>query len=214
MYKALALACAAIACSAGAQAVQIAPVSYDMLNGETGTYTYYDESYSGSGNPQATQSPLSGGLGDLTDGVIATQNWFIAEQAANGPYVGWYTIDPVITFHFSGAPTITDIVFHFDDSNGGGGVFAPTGVNVDGTDYAISDPAGSAPFSFTVSGLSLTKPSFDVQLQTASTSRWVMVSEIEFHGSETPQVPLPAPFALLGAGMIGLGALAKMRKRA
>ncbi|MFV2066020.1 MAG: hypothetical protein ACC645_03505 [Pirellulales bacterium] len=34
---------------------------------------------------------LSGGLGDLTDGVIATENWYIVEppDGPNGPYVGW-----------------------------------------------------------------------------------------------------------------------------
>lgn len=207
------VACATVFFAGGAQAVQIAPVSYDMLNGETGTYTYYDETYSGSGNPQVTLSPLSGGLGDLTDGVIATQNWNVAEQTADGPYVGWYSIDPVITFHFSGPPTISDVVFHFDDSNGSGGVYAPTGVNVDGTGYAISDPSGSAPFSFTVSGLSINKSSFDVQLLTASNLQWVMVSEIEFHGSTTPAIPVPAPLVLLGTGLAALGVAGKWRKR-
>lgn len=89
MFKSLISVCACVVYAGAAQAGQIAPVSYDMLNGETGSFTYYDETYNGSGNPQGTLSALSGGLGDLTDGVIASQNWNVAEQAANGPYVGW-----------------------------------------------------------------------------------------------------------------------------
>lgn len=120
----------------------------------------------------------------------------------------------MITFNFSGAPAITDVVFYFDDSNGLGGVYAPTGVNVDGTNYTISDPAGSAPFSFTVSGLSIAKSSFNVQLQTLSTNIWVMASEIEFYdNSPASTVPVPAPFALLGAGIAALGVAGKLRRR-
>ena len=54
---------------------RIYPRSYDHVNGGTGSYTYFDDSYSGKGNPAVAQSYLSGGLGELTDGVIVNGNW-------------------------------------------------------------------------------------------------------------------------------------------
>jgi hypothetical protein len=38
-----------------------APDSYSMSNGGTGSYTYWDSTYSGSGNPFDNYSWLSGG---------------------------------------------------------------------------------------------------------------------------------------------------------
>ena len=110
-----------------ADADLIQPVSYDMLNGQASTYSYWDESYSGSGDPTENYSPLSGGLGDLTDGIIATENWYIVEAPDGpGPYVGW-RIDPItITFHFEGAPTINEVTIYVDDANGEGGGQATT----------------------------------------------------------------------------------------
>src|SRR5687768_17614164 len=75
------------------QAAPILPTSYDMLNGESGTFTYHDETYNGSGSTTTDLAPLSGGVGDLTNGIIAASNWFVTELVPNGPYVGWQTID-------------------------------------------------------------------------------------------------------------------------
>ncbi|MBX3617231.1 hypothetical protein [Nitrosomonas sp.] len=49
---------------------------------------------------------------------------------------------------------ITSVTFHFDDSNGAGGVYAPSNVNAGDTNFAIADPVGSAPFAFVTDGLS------------------------------------------------------------
>ena len=49
-------------------------VTYSMLNGESGSQTYYDDTYGGpgsSGNPTVSGSFLSGGLGQLTNGLFA-----------------------------------------------------------------------------------------------------------------------------------------------
>jgi len=51
----------------------VAPDSYDMLNGNTGSYNYWDETYNGSGCVTCDNAALSGGRGDLTDGIIATE---------------------------------------------------------------------------------------------------------------------------------------------
>ena len=54
-----------------------------LLNGETGTYSYYDDLYDGFGDNTVSLEPLYGGLGDLTDGIMATQHW----NANNVPYM-------------------------------------------------------------------------------------------------------------------------------
>ena len=147
--------CAVLASTLTATAAFAAgPDSYNMLNGNTGSYQYWDENYTGAGCVTCDNAALSGGKGDLTDGIIATDNWLVVEApAGNGPYVGW-NIDPTITFHWNAATSISSVTFYFDDSNGAGGVSAPSSVTVNGTDYAVADPAGSAPFSFTANGVS------------------------------------------------------------
>ena len=79
------------------QAGTLTPKSYDLPNGQLGgdVPNFFDDTYTGTGNKHAVLAPLTGGLGDLTDGVIATTNW-------NGQYlryVGWDSIDPKISFH-------------------------------------------------------------------------------------------------------------------
>ncbi len=176
-------------CGAGAFAAawsfktvgMVMPVSYDMLNGETGTYTYYDDTYNGSGNPQQALSPLSGGLGDLTDGVIATQNW----NTANVPWVGWHTVMPTITFHFAEDMRIHTVVLHVDDSNGAGGVYPPSLVRLtmggQTLQYTPVDPPGGQPFALTYSGLNLQGNALEVYLG-RSGSNYLMLSEVEFFG--------------------------------
>ena len=131
----------------------LTPDSYNMLNGNSGSYNYWDETYNGAGCVTCDNAALSGGRGDLTDGIIATDNWFVTEApAGNGPYVGW-TLDPTITFHWNAPVNVSSVTFHFDDSNGSGGVSAPASVDVNGINFLISDPAGSALFAFVANGL-------------------------------------------------------------
>ncbi len=72
----------ALAGAASAQAAM--PTHYNMPNGygmaSGGSFNYWDGSYSGSGDRSTDYAPLSGGLGDLTDGVIATQSWIEVEN--------------------------------------------------------------------------------------------------------------------------------------
>ena len=189
-----------------AHATPIAPASYDMSNGEVGSFTYWDDSYDGSGSTTTSLAPLSGGLGDLTDGVIATQNWFDTP----GLYVGWATINPMISFNFGGTVAIDSVTLHVDDANGTGGVSTPGSVTIDGTNYAIADPAGAAPFAVTISGLGFTGSTLDIQLF-EGTGTWVFVSEIEFAGESVVSTPEPGSLALLG---IGLGLFVLRRRTA
>jgi hypothetical protein len=193
-----------------ASAAPILPTSYDMLNGNTGSYNYWDESYTGLGNTTLDNAPLTGGLGDLTDGIIAPDNWNVTEAPpGNGPYVGW-TIDPLITFRFAPNVSIDSITIHVDDANGFGGVSVPSSVRINGGALIpLADPASSAPLSFIFSGLGLTG---DVTLELIRNNSWVMLSEVEFDGTIHPtQVPEPGTLALFGTVLTGIAI--RLRRR-
>lgn len=201
-------ACAALLVVGSAGAALVTPDSYNMLNGNTGSYQYWDQIYSGAGCTICDNSALSGGLGDLTDGVIAAANWFVTEApAGNGPYVGW-TIDPTITFHWNTAISLSELTFYLDDANGAGGVSAPRSIDVDGVNYAVADPSGAAPFAFTVSGLSFTGTDLLVTLH--RNNQWVFLSEVRFNDGTGGRVPEPGSLALLA---VALGALALSSQR-
>ena len=140
-------------------AASISPISYDMLNGNGqaigGSFNYWDKNYTGSGNTNQDNAPLSGGLGDLTDGVIATDNWLNVENVAGeGPYVGWLSLDPTITFNFANIVNIDSVTIYVDDYNGvgAGNVRVPHSVNLSmgGASFSsgtLVDPPSSAPTS-------------------------------------------------------------------
>ena len=190
-----------------------APVdSYNMLNGNTGSYNYWDQIYSGAGCVTCDNAALTGGKGDLTDGIIATQNWSVAEApAGNGPYVGW-TLDPTITFHFNSPTTINTVTFYLDDSNGTGGVSAPGSIVVNGVTYVVAEPAGSAPFSFTAGSVGFTGTDLAVTL--IRKNSWVFLSEVEFNGVSNGigAVPEPSTWAMLIVGFAGVGFMAYRRR--
>ncbi len=160
------------------------PATYDLLNGESGSYTYYDDDYNGNGNNSQPLAPLSDGLGDLTNGVIATQHW----NGSNLPYVGWKSIEPTITFHFAEHIRLDGITLHVDDSGGGGGVVPPSDIVLvmGGTtlSFEVTDPGGNAPFAIQLVDLNLTGTSVDVTLEddNFSNSRYMMLSEVQFYG--------------------------------
>ena len=142
-----ALAAAAVATPAGA--VQLFATSYDTPNGDgqahSGSFNYWDAAYTGSGLTTMDGAPLSGGVGDLTDGVVANDFWFNTENnAGTGPYVGWRgdvgVHNPIVTFHFLGAPIVNMIAIHLDNSLTGG-VGTPDAILIDGTSYAFTGPA-------------------------------------------------------------------------
>ncbi|NUM35115.1 MAG: PEP-CTERM sorting domain-containing protein [Candidatus Brocadiae bacterium] len=196
-----------------AYAVPIQPAYYNMQNGETGSYLYWDETYTGSGNKSASLSWLTGGLGDLTNGVLATNNWNVDEaQVGSGPYVGWYSITPVITFHFAGPVSINKIRIHADHSNGSGGVSLPGSIQVaaSGFDqtFAVTNTTGDyAPRWIDLQGFLLNNiQSLSITIYDGA-AQWVFISEVAFEGT----VPEPASWMILSIS-IGLYLLAKHKK--
>ena len=214
------LVLATLTCLAGvgySQGAVLAPTSYDMLNGQSGKYNYWDDSYSGTGNNQESLAPLSSGLGDLTDGIIATENWIDAEypRESPGPYVGWVNMDPKITFHFGESVNVGKVVLHVDDL---GGVQPPESVSIsmDGLpalNFAVDDPLSSDPFAITLSNLDLTGESLALEVfvrdSPSSDWDWVLLSEVEFESAHTPEPTTFVVWSLLGT----LGIIVGWRRR-
>ncbi len=200
--KVFCIGCTTLALAAGgASADIIHPTSYDMPNGETGSFTYWDDTYNGFGSTTTDGAFLIGGLGDLTDGVIAATNWFDVP----GQYVGWNTLTPSIYFNFADTVQIDSITLHVDDSNGAGGVSTPGRILLEWASgsltFDVTDPAGSEPFALTLSNLGIEGNQVIVTMYDG-TSQWVFLSEVEFNG-----VPAPA------AGPLMLGGLAMISRR-
>ena len=211
----LGLAVALAAAVAGeARAAVIRPVSYDMPNGNGhdtgGWYNYWDIGYSGLGSVTTDNAPLSGGLGDLADGVVPTRIWDDVENHdGTGPYVGWLNLNPEITFHFDGDPLISKVVVHTDDSRGQGGVTPPWSVLVNGVETRVELDEGrsGAPFAIEIGGLALEG---DVTVQLMRRSAWVFISEVTFEGearvalAADTEVPEPGALMVLAGGGVGL----------
>ncbi len=162
---------------------RIMPVTYDLINGETGSYDYFDDAYDGDGDNSVPLAPLTNGLGDLTDGVVATEHWNVTSE----PYVGWVSVDPTITIRFDATVNISVVVLHMDDDGGGGGVHVPDDVTIVMGDQTLvfpcTDPPANEPCTFTFEDLGLSGDTLELTLADYSTSGYMMLSEVEFYGS-------------------------------
>jgi len=202
----LGLAVVASAACSCALAVQVVPSAYAMPNGNAGDYTYFDESYNGSGCVTCAGAALSGGLGDLTNGVIATTSWNVAEPPAGpGPYVGWRFVNPAITFSFAGVVNIDSVTISFD-SNAITGVFAPQSVTIAGQTFPITAPAQAGPFSATFNNLGFVGSSLPISI--TRNGVWVFASEVQFQATAVPE---PGTAALLLAGGLLAAGIARRR---
>ena len=198
---------------APAQGDILTPSSYDMIGGGTSSppfnHRLWDEKYPQTSNYQ----PLSGGLGDLTDGLITTSNWTHSTDYIY--YVGWYEGDlrnPTIDFYFSGPVTITDIGIHFNAGYVPGSVHFTVGSTTENFDVDHVNPGGGAAARWV--DFALTSPSIGDSIQVTLNDRasndvdipgwptdWILLTEVQFEGSP---VPIPGAVWLLGSGLIGL----------
>ena len=198
---------AGLAVALPVQAAQVYATSYSGRNGGDLGYGYMDDSYSGSG-VGVSEGPLSGGLGDLTDGIIASASWTVVEAPVGpGPNVGWRSsqlLTSAMTFNFNPGTTITSIRLYLDDSRTGG-VVAPDQIWIDGVLSAYTQPVLADPtlvvdlLGYNLTGLSHT-------IRFTNSSQWTFASEISFFGGiVSGGVPEPATWAmmLVGFGLMG-----------
>ena len=200
-----------------ALAAPLSPTSYDMLNGEYGSWNYVDSIYPLSPNNVTALGPLTGGTGYLTDGTVNTGHWY---QVAGVGYLGWYTIDPAITFHFPGTVNVNQVGIHVDNTYGYGDVRYPASVAIQmgavADNFTITaDPNYSINwFYFNTTGLS--GNNLTLTLNRDGAGRWIMLDEVSFNGTPVPlprdsQTPSSDPRRSIGgqsAGMVGVSPMA------
>jgi hypothetical protein len=223
LKSALAAAVVALGLPQVAQAAPVTITSYSMPNGDgrstTGVYNYWDRSYTGTGDSNIDGAPLSGGTGDLTDGIIASGFWNVTENVAGtGPYVGWRntrSLNPLITFNFDGDTTINAIRIHIDNSQDGS-VRAPADILINGASLPFTAPPGGTIGFIDFTGLNEFGSSLTLQFfqNTVPGNGWVFVSEVSFNGVPNNAVPEPASWAMLIAGFGLTGAVLRRRRQA
>jgi hypothetical protein len=151
-----------------------------MPNGIMAINQLIDHSYDGIGNPQATMSPLQGGLGLLTDKHSPTAGAFAEPES----WVGWAAGPPTISFHFCRPVEIDSITLRLDAS-----AYGPTGqplparIDLHVGEATTSHPVsleGSEPIDFELRDLGLVGRSVDITLEGGDPL--VVLGEVSFAG--------------------------------
>jgi hypothetical protein len=190
-----------------AGAIPLVVSSYSMNNGENGTYYYRDGTYQPCPDDDCNidNAPLSGGTGQLTNGLLANWNW---TALAGYGWVGWESnqggLDPTVTFFFANTVTIASVSIWVDNTLDS--VLSPAAVSIDGQNFAIAPDPTIGPIGYTFSNLNITGNSVDVQLfQAPGVATYLMLGQVSFDGSVSPVTPEPGTWALaaVGLGLVG-----------
>ncbi len=195
---------AAISANAG-----LVPISYSMPNGDGGSYSgYTDDTYTSSNCPDCP-GYLSGGLGQLTDGITVPSFFGIGEAFThNYPYmVGWLATSVTITAFFDGTQTFGSVGLHLSDSHGAAGIDLPTTITIGGNQVFSPQPQSSEIANewhwFTLAP-GTTGSSLSIQIERANGS-WTFMDEMEFTQADVSGTPEPGTIALAlsGLGLVG-----------
>jgi Discoidin domain-containing receptor 1/2, DS-like domain len=174
----------------------VAPITYEMPNGggtaHGGGWNFWDELYDGDGDNTVDGDLLSGGLGQLTDGVVGLDNW--QTDLGNGiayEWIGWWSgFNPTITFDFGAVIDFETIEIHVNNSaNGSVGMFwhADLSFSSDGLDFGddllytadndvLSDPSAR----FIVIDIPRSAQYVRVALDHRPGMYWLFLSEVRF----------------------------------
>lgn len=197
---------------AAAHAGMVTPIEYRMPNGEGqlagGWVNYWDDTYSGFGSKGDDLAPLTGGVGQLTDGILGHTNWW--GDKGNGPsweWVAWTTINPTILFRFDQPYQFDRVSLHLNNSTRGAVTlpsrisyeFSPDGVNFSTPSVFTPSPSQYTTYGGRWQHHSVAGAGSYVRVNLTRTGgNWVFLSEVEFSG--TP-IPAPGALALLCGGL-------------
>jgi PEP-CTERM motif len=186
----------------------VPPVTYETPTPDNGVFGYQDDTYNGTNSG----GMLTGGTGDLTDGVIAPGHWFTTPT----PWVGWANSDPTLVFRFASGTILDTVDFYFDNAMGAGAVQLPRSVTLsfDGGPLmitpTITTDAIIGRYSYNLGGIMTSS----LTATLVRSDQWVMLTEATFNGTNPTvggAVPEPASWAMMlgGFGLVG----SAMRRR-
>jgi len=226
--------------SALLSAAPLTVASYDMLNGEKHTWSYMDKTYNGSGDRTVGLSPLSGGKGILTDGMVGADN--IGTDLGNGPAYEWVAWalsgggfsppDPndtnaTITFKLTSPADINSISIFANNMAtpvSGCYLFASATVSFSNDDVNFVNPITytttdadrantSARYITIALNQSTPEQYVQVHLTHQSIANWLAIAEVTFDGTVPGQASTPEPTSAMLGGLGLLGLAWKLRRR-
>ena len=204
--------------------------NYSMQDGALLHGAYFDNDYNGN---HSASGFLSGGKGDLTNGVLSAD--VSAGYGAWAPYVLWDGFTPVITFDLGAVYTLSAVTSYFKYYPAAA-VFMPDsialrfsgdGVNFHASQLRLFSDVEQAPGGDNADGveqlLAGTEVARFVELTLNNTlhNRWLALGEVVFEGSlggvipGANNVPEPTGLALGGVALLALfGGLGRQRRAA
>ena len=192
--------------------------SYSMVDGAPLHGAYYDNLYNGNHGPDGW---LSGGTGDLTDGVTSAS--VVAGYGAWAPYVMWDAQSPVILFDLGESYRLSRITSYFK-YYAQAAVYMPGAMSLrfssDGLHFGSSQlrtlsaaerlpGADNSDGVFELlNGSQAAGRYVELSLHNGPEQRWLALGEVVFEGSPggpVQGVPEPGSAALALLALLGLG---------